>query len=72
MYVGRDTVATPGAYLTNETNNRYDVFFLGSPSDHLPIKNEDLSSLDKVRYGMLRYGTGIRYGTYMYCMNTLP
>lgn len=67
MYVGRDTVATPGAYLTNETNNRYDVFFLGSPSDYLPIKKEHLSSLDKI--GILRYGTGIRYGTY--CMNTL-
>lgn len=64
MYVGRDTVATPGAYQTNETNNRYDVFSSSSSlSDYLPIKKEHLSSLDKI--GMLRYGTGVRYGTYL-------
>lgn len=50
MYAGRDTVATPGAYLTKrDETNRYDDFLSGSsPSDHLPIKKEHLSSLDKI------------------------
>lgn len=62
MYVGRGIVATPGAYQTRRTIATT-CFFLGSPSDHLPIKKEHLSSLDKI--GMLRYGTGVRYGTYL-------